>query len=129
MRYVARKFALFLVTLWAAITLNFALPRLMPGSPVDAALAKLASSGTPVTDAQRHAIEIQLVSKVASIAPQFVSIHPGNGLGYKGAGGALELACGDRGVRFAKPGPNRVRRGRRDRPRDNRGRNRLQPWL
>jgi len=32
------------ITLWAAITLNFALPRLMPGSPVDAALAKLASS-------------------------------------------------------------------------------------
>ena len=60
MRYVVRKFVLFLITLWAAITLNFALPRLMPGSPVDAALAKLAASGQPVTNAQRHAIEIQL---------------------------------------------------------------------
>jgi peptide/nickel transport system permease protein len=60
MRYVVRKGVLFLITLWAAITLNFALPRLMPGSPVDAALAKLSSSGTPVTNAQRHAIEIQL---------------------------------------------------------------------
>lgn len=60
MRYVARKFVLFLITLWAAITLNFALPRLMPGSPVDAALAKLAASGQQVTNAQRHAIEIQL---------------------------------------------------------------------
>jgi peptide/nickel transport system permease protein len=62
MRYVLRKVALFLVTLWAAVTLNFLLPRLMPGSPVDAALAKLASNGTPITNAQRQAIEIQLGS-------------------------------------------------------------------
>jgi peptide/nickel transport system permease protein len=60
MRYVVRKGVLFVITLWAAITLNFALPRLMPGSPVDAALAKLAGSGQQVTNAQRHAIEIQL---------------------------------------------------------------------
>jgi peptide/nickel transport system permease protein len=60
MRYVARKVALFLITLWAAITLNFILPRLMPGSPVDAALAKLASSGQTITNAERRAVEIQL---------------------------------------------------------------------
>ena len=35
MRYLLGKIGVFLVTLWAAITLNFALPRLMPGSPVD----------------------------------------------------------------------------------------------
>jgi len=58
--YLTRKVVLFVITLWAAITLNFALPRLMPGSPVDAALAKLASSGQSVTNAQRHAIEVQL---------------------------------------------------------------------
>jgi peptide/nickel transport system permease protein len=60
MRYVARKVVLFLITLWAAITLNFILPRLMPGSPVDAALARIASSGQPITNAERQAIEIQL---------------------------------------------------------------------
>ncbi len=60
MRYVLRKVALFVGTLWAALTLNFLLPRLMPGSPVDAALAKLASTGQPITNAERHAIEIQL---------------------------------------------------------------------
>ena len=49
MRYVARKVVLFLVTLWAAITLNFILPRLMPGSPVDAALAKIAAVPTFVS--------------------------------------------------------------------------------
>jgi peptide/nickel transport system permease protein len=60
MRYVLRKVALFVVTLWAAITLNFLLPRLMPGSPVDAALGKLASAGVPITNAERNAIEIEL---------------------------------------------------------------------
>jgi len=60
MRYLLRKVVLFVVTLWAAVTLNFLLPRLMPGSPVDAALAKLASSGQPVTNAQREAVEVQL---------------------------------------------------------------------
>jgi peptide/nickel transport system permease protein len=52
--------ALFIVTLWAAVTLNFVLPRLMPGSPVDAALGKLASAGVPITNAERSAIEVQL---------------------------------------------------------------------
>jgi len=60
MAYVGRKVAVFLVTLWAAITLNFILPRLMPGSPVDAILAKIASTGQPITAAQKHAIEVQL---------------------------------------------------------------------
>ena len=59
-RYALRKVVLFLITLWAAITLNFILPRLMPGSPVDAALGEAARTGQPVTDAQRRAIEIQL---------------------------------------------------------------------
>jgi peptide/nickel transport system permease protein len=57
---VLGKVGLFLVTLWAAVTLNFVLPRLMPGSPVDAALGRLAQSGRPVTEAERRAVEIQL---------------------------------------------------------------------
>jgi peptide/nickel transport system permease protein len=59
-RYLIRKTVLFVVTLWAAITLNFALPRLMPGSPVDAALGKLASAGVPITNAERNAIQVEL---------------------------------------------------------------------
>lgn len=62
MRYVLRKVVLFVVTLWAAVTLNFLLPRLMPGSPVDAAIAKLSQGGQPVTNAQVRALEIQLGS-------------------------------------------------------------------
>ena len=71
MRYILRKVVLFVITLWAAITLNFILPRLMPGSPVDAALGKLASAGVPVTNAERAAIEAQLGSPHTSLLVQY----------------------------------------------------------
>jgi peptide/nickel transport system permease protein len=71
MRYVVRKVVLFVITLWAAITLNFLLPRLMPGSPVDAALGKLASAGVPITNAERQAVEIQLGVPNASLISQY----------------------------------------------------------
>ena len=71
MRYILRKVVLFILTLWAAITLNFILPRLMPGSPVDAALGKLASAGVPITNAERAAIEAQLGVPHASLFVQY----------------------------------------------------------
>jgi peptide/nickel transport system permease protein len=72
MNYVLRKTILFVVTLWAAVTMNFFLPRLMPGSPVDAAIAKLSQGGQPVTNAQRRAIEIQLGSPHGNVFSQYV---------------------------------------------------------
>ena len=36
MRYLLRRLGFFLLTLWAALTLNFAIPRFMPGSPLQA---------------------------------------------------------------------------------------------
>jgi peptide/nickel transport system permease protein len=71
MRYALRKVTLFIVTLWAAVTLNFILPRLMPGSPVDAALGRLASAGVPITNAERRAVEIQLGVPHASLLSQY----------------------------------------------------------
>ena len=71
MRYVLRKTVLFVITLWAALTLNFLLPRLMPGSPVDAALGKLASAGVPITNAERQAVEIQLGVPNGSLIAQY----------------------------------------------------------
>jgi peptide/nickel transport system permease protein len=38
--YLAKRVGLFLLTLWAALTLNFVLPRLMPGNPIEAMLAR-----------------------------------------------------------------------------------------
>lgn len=40
MSYLLRKFAVLLFTLWVAATLNFILPRLVPGDPVSVMLAK-----------------------------------------------------------------------------------------
>ena len=54
-----RKLGFYLVALWAAVTLNFFIPRLLPGSPVDAVLAKLALRG-PVDAGTRRSIEVML---------------------------------------------------------------------
>ncbi|RZT20503.1 peptide/nickel transport system permease protein [Kribbella sp. VKM Ac-2569] len=59
MRYLLRKLAFYVVALWAALTLNFLVPRLMPGNPVDLMLSKLATKG-PVTPTTRNAIEALL---------------------------------------------------------------------
>src|ERR1051325_8478647 len=59
MRYAARRAIVLVITLWAAITLNFVIPRLMPGNPADAALAKFQGVGA-IDPAQRKAIEITL---------------------------------------------------------------------
>lgn len=40
MKYVLRRLGFFAITLWAAVTLNFVLPRLMPGDPAEGLLAQ-----------------------------------------------------------------------------------------
>ncbi|WP_425145076.1 ABC transporter permease [Deinococcus sp.] len=47
MNYLLRKFGLLLFTLWIAATLNFILPRLVPGDPVGAMMAKYQGQLTP----------------------------------------------------------------------------------
>jgi peptide/nickel transport system permease protein len=47
MRFALRRLAFFLLTLWAALTLNFVLPRLMPGSPAVAMIAKFKGGVSP----------------------------------------------------------------------------------
>ena len=43
LKYFARKFGMLLVTLFVALSLNFLLPRLMPGDPARALLDKMES--------------------------------------------------------------------------------------
>lgn len=45
MRFLARRIGFYLVTAWAAVTINFFIPRLMPGNPVEILVARLSSSG------------------------------------------------------------------------------------
>ena len=47
MRFVLRRLGFFVLTLWAALTLNFVLPRLMPGSPALAIIADHRGSLSP----------------------------------------------------------------------------------
>jgi peptide/nickel transport system permease protein len=56
MRFALRRVGFFLVTLWAALTLNFLLPRLMPGNPAISMVSKFKNGITPE---ELHALEIQ----------------------------------------------------------------------
>jgi peptide/nickel transport system permease protein len=56
MRFALRRVGFFALTLWAALTLNFLLPRIMPGSPVEAAIASLR---VPLTPSEINAIAAQ----------------------------------------------------------------------
>src|SRR5262249_61898170 len=47
MRYVSRRLGFFLLTLWVALTLNFVLPRLMPGNPALAIIGKFRGGVSP----------------------------------------------------------------------------------
>ena len=63
MRYLRRKVLFYLVAVWAAITLNFLIPRLIKGDPVAVMLAKT-QGAAPVPPEARHALELQFgVSK------------------------------------------------------------------
>jgi peptide/nickel transport system permease protein len=44
-RYIGRKAIWYLIALIAAVSINFLLPRLVPGNPVDAIVSNLARGG------------------------------------------------------------------------------------
>ena len=49
MRYFLRRSGFYLVALWAAITFNFIIPRLMPGDPTTVYIAKISQGGGTIT--------------------------------------------------------------------------------
>jgi peptide/nickel transport system permease protein len=55
MRMILRRLSLYALTAWVAITVNFMLPRLMPGNPVQTLIGELTGRVTPQ---QVHAIEL-----------------------------------------------------------------------
>jgi peptide/nickel transport system permease protein len=57
-RYVVRKIIFYLAALWAALTLNFLLPRLVPGNPVDVVIARTQQT-QPLPPEARAALELQ----------------------------------------------------------------------
>ncbi|GMA51178.1 peptide ABC transporter permease [Alicyclobacillus contaminans] len=47
MKYVLNRLLFFIISVWAAVTINFILPRMMPGDPADAMFAKFQNNLTP----------------------------------------------------------------------------------
>jgi peptide/nickel transport system permease protein len=45
MAYLGRRIGFYLVAVWAAITMNFFIPRLMPGNPVQLLISRMSSQG------------------------------------------------------------------------------------
>jgi peptide/nickel transport system permease protein len=91
MRYLLQRIGFYLFTAWAAITLNFFIPRMIPGDPVSALLARF--QGQMNTDAIQSLYVLFGLDKNESLWHQY--------LDYWG-----QLAHGDLGLSFtAFPSP------------------------
>lgn len=71
MRYFVRRVVMLAATLWVAITLNFLIPRLMPGNPGQAMIAKFMGEGHPLSPSALKAIDIMLGISHAGIVQQY----------------------------------------------------------
>jgi len=96
MRYALRRTGFFLLTLWAALTLNFLLPRLMPGNPALAMLSKFHGELSPKAI---NALDIlfgvntrqSLLSQYGSYLHQVVTGNFGTSLAYYPASVSSEI--------------------------------------
>jgi peptide/nickel transport system permease protein len=68
MHYIVRRLAFYLLAFWAAITVNFLLPRLLPGNPIDYFMARYQSqlsSNPHLLDSLRPAFDFKHQSLIA----------------------------------------------------------------
>ncbi len=63
MRVISRRIGFYLITAIAAVTVDFLIPRIMPGNPVEAVLAKM--QGQVITKETLRALELQFGSNTA----------------------------------------------------------------
>ena len=68
--YVARRLGFLVLMIWAALTLNFVIPRLMPGDPAEIMLAHIGAKG-PVTPALRSQLAASLGLPGGSLLSQY----------------------------------------------------------
>ncbi|HEV7812687.1 MAG TPA: ABC transporter permease [Leifsonia sp.] len=69
MRVLLRRAVFYVITAWAAISLNFLLPRIMPGSPADALIAKFHGKLSPQAV---EALRVLFGQSKASLWQQYV---------------------------------------------------------
>jgi peptide/nickel transport system permease protein len=84
-RFLARRGIFYLITAWAAITINFLIPRLMPGNPVEAQLAAHQGQMTPqATKALEVAFGVNLHQSFLGEYGQYFNnvIHGNFGLSF-----------------------------------------------
>jgi peptide/nickel transport system permease protein len=72
MLYFIRRIIFFLLTLWAAITLNFLIPRLQPGDPAEAIVRKIVGQNQPIDPAQVAAMRAMLGTPDGSLFSQYI---------------------------------------------------------
>jgi peptide/nickel transport system permease protein len=68
--YVLRRLGVLVLMVWAALTLNFIIPRLMPGNPAEIMLAHIGAKG-PVTPALRSELAASLGLPGGSLLSQY----------------------------------------------------------
>lgn len=74
MAYFLRRIGFFLLTLWAAVTLNFLIPRLQPGDPAEQIVSRLTGQNQAVDPAQVEAVRLMLgIQTDKSIFEQYFS--------------------------------------------------------
>ncbi|WP_028050565.1 ABC transporter permease [Cellulomonas sp. URHD0024] len=70
MRFFVRRIVFYAVTFWAAVTLNFFIPRMLPGDPVSALMARFQGQ---IDSHAKHALEVLLgLDKQTSLWQQYV---------------------------------------------------------
>jgi ABC-type dipeptide/oligopeptide/nickel transport system permease component len=70
--YFARRLLFFIGTLWAAVTLNFLIPRLQPGDPAEAMVQKLAGKSQTIDPAQIEAVRAMLGAPEGNLFQQYL---------------------------------------------------------
>jgi peptide/nickel transport system permease protein len=73
MKFYLRRIGFYAVTLWATISLNFLLPRLMPGNPADIMIAKLQRAGGEVSETTIINIKRLLGGDDSSLWEQYIA--------------------------------------------------------
>ena len=72
MAYFVRRLLFFVGTLWAAVTLNFLIPRLQPGDPAEAMVARLTGKDQAINPAQLEAVRHMLGAPDGNLFTQYV---------------------------------------------------------
>lgn len=79
MRYLLRKLALYLFIAWAAITMNFLIPRLMPGDPISVLVDRVKGQLDPAAlDALREAYGLSETNLFAQYGEYLSSLFTGD---------------------------------------------------